>query len=304
MLLLQEFDIEIRDKPGKKNVVADHLSWLERTDSGLVPINDSFPDESILSISHLPWYANIVNYLVRKILPNEWTKQRKAKFISEAKFCHWDDPLLFKECPDGIWRRCVPQEEMQSILEHCHTRHYGDHHVGKKTAYKALECRFFWPTLFKDSQAYVTACPNCQKTGTMTRRHEMPMMPIQFCEIFDAWGIDFMGPFVNSQGFEYILLAVDYVSRWIEVVAVRKTDAKAVLKFLTDLISRFGHPKILISDGGSHFVNSQVRNFAKKNGIEHRVSTPYHPQTNGLAEVSNREIKSIIQKIVRPDRKD
>ena len=72
------------------------------------------------------------------------------------------------------------------------------------------------------------------------------MMPIQFCEIFDAWGIDFMGPFVNSQGFEYILLVVDYVSRWIEAVVVRNADAKIVLKFRTNLISRFGHPKILI----------------------------------------------------------
>ena len=110
-----------------------------------------------------------------------------------------------------------------------------------------------------------------------------------------------MGPFVNSQRFEYILLAVDYVSRWVEAVAMRKANSKIVQKFLTDLISRFGHPKILISDGGSNLVNSLIRNFMQKNRIEHQVSTPYHPQTNGLAEVSNREIKSIIQKIVRPN---
>ena len=137
----------------------------------------------------------------------------------------------------------------------------------------------------------------------MTRKHEMPMMSIQFCEIFYAWGIDFTGPFVNSQGFEYILLVVDHVSRWIEAVAVRKEDAKTLLMFLTDLISRFGHLKILISDGGSHFLNFEVCNFIRKNGIKHRVSTPY-PHKHGLAEVSNREIKSIIHKIVRPDRKD
>ena len=122
----------------------------------------------------------------------------------------------------------------------------------------------------------------------------MPLRSIQFCEIFYALGIDFMGPFVISQGFEYILLAIDYVSRWIEALVVRKEYAKAVLKFLTDLISRFGHPKILISDRGSHFVNFQVRSFRQKNGIEHRISTPYHSQTNGIAEISNREIKSII----------
>ena len=147
-------------------------------------------------------------------------------------------------------------------------------------------------------------CAKCQKTGTMTRKDEMPMSPIHICEIFDAWGIDFMGPFVNSNGYEYILLVVDYVSRWIEAIVARKSDSKTVVKFLENLVSRFGHPKILISDGGSHFINSQVRKFTKNNGIEHRVSTPYHPQTNGLAEVSNREIKTIIQKNIHPNRKD
>ena len=87
------------------------------------------------------------------------------------------------------------------------------------------------------------------------------MMLIQFCEIFDAWEIYFMGPLVNSQGFKYILLAVDYVSRWVEAVEVRKAYSKIVQKFLTDLISSFGHPKILISDRESNFVNSLICNF-------------------------------------------
>jgi hypothetical protein len=140
--------------------------------------------------------------------------------------------------------------------------------------------------------------------GNMTRRDEMTQNPIHIVEIFDAWGIDFMGPFKNSQGHEYILLAVDYVSRWIEAIPTRTADSKTVVKFLDKLFARFGIPKIIISDGGTHFINAQVRKLMTRNGIDHKVSTPYHPQTNGLAEVSNREIKTILQKIVKPDRKD
>jgi hypothetical protein len=132
----------------------------------------------------------------------------------------------------------------------------------------------------------------------------MPQQPIIVVEIFDAWGIDFMGPFKTSQGFQYILLAVDYVSRWIEAVPTRLADSATVIKFLTSLFSRFGVPKVLISDGGTHFINSQVKKLVQQHGIEHKVATPYHPQTNGLAEVSNREIKIILQKIVKPNRKD
>ena len=144
MLLLQEFDIEIKDKPRNKNVVADHLSrlvWEEHDENS--QINDSFLDEFILTVNSFPWYAHVVNYLVSNQIPKDWTKQKVDKFMSNIKFYHWDDPLLFRESPDGIWRRCVAQDEALKILEHCHSRHYGGHHVGKKTTFKVLECGFY-----------------------------------------------------------------------------------------------------------------------------------------------------------------
>ena len=133
----------------------------------------------------------------------------------------------------------------------------------------------------------------------------MPLNPIIIVEIFYVWGIDFMGPFPPSFGYEYILLAVDYVSKWIEAVGVITCDNKVVLKFLkSHILSRFGCSHTIISDNGAHFINAQVKALLRKNGVNHKMSTRYHPQTNGQVEVSNREIKKILQKVVRPDRKD
>ncbi len=114
-----------------------------------------------------------------------------------------------------------------------------------------------------------------------------------------------MGPFPSSKGFLYILLAVDYVSKWVEAKATRTNDSKVVADFLkTNIFCRFGVPRALISDGGSHFCNRTIEALLKKYGVTHKVSTPYHPQTSGMAEVSNREIKQILEKTVGPTRKD
>ncbi|KAM2441949.1 hypothetical protein PS1_023105 [Malus domestica] len=133
----------------------------------------------------------------------------------------------------------------------------------------------------------------------------MPQVSILNVEIFDVWGIDFMGPFPSSYGFIYILLAVDYVSKWVEPKATRTTDSKVVADFIrTNIFARFGMPQVIISDGGLHFCNRTIEALLRKYNVNHRVSTPYHPQTNGQAEVSNREIKQILEKTVGPTRKD
>ncbi|KAM1079821.1 hypothetical protein ACFX2B_014341 [Malus domestica] len=124
-------------------------------------------------------------------------------------------------------------------------------------------------------------------------------------EIFDVWGIDFMGPFHSSHDFLYILLAVDYVSKWVEAKATRTNDSRVVVDFIrTNLFARFGMPRVIINDGGSHFCNRTIAALLRKYNANHKVSTPYHPQTNGQAEVSNREINQIQEKTIGPTRKD
>ena len=114
-----------------------------------------------------------------------------------------------------------------------------------------------------------------------------------------------MGPFPSSFGNEYILVTVDYVSKWVEAVATPHNDAKTVVKFLKkNIFSRFWVPKILISDGGTHFCNNQLQKVLKQYSVTHMVASHYHPQTNGQAEVSNRELKKILEKTMASTRKD
>ncbi|KAI5328130.1 hypothetical protein L3X38_027526 [Prunus dulcis] len=308
ILLLQEFDLEIRDKKGCENVVADHLSRIvvEEQGEAVLPLNETFPDEQLyVAQVKEPWYADFVNYLACGVLRNDLTYQDKKKFFSMVKHYVWDEPFLFKHCPDQLIRRCVPEEEHESILRHSHELACGGHFGAKKTALKILQSGFFWPTLFKDAFNFCVKCDRCQRMGNISRRNELPLKNILFVELFDVWGIDFTGPFPSSFGYTYILVAVDYVSKWVEAIATKTNDHKVVLKFLRDnIFTRFGTPRAVISDGGSHFCNKLFEALMKKYNITHRVSTPYHPQTSGQVEISNREIKQILEKVVNSTRKD
>lgn len=153
----------------------------------------------------------------------------------------WDDPYLWKEGKDQVMRRCVPKWEVPSIVEHCHSHTWGGHFGGQKTTFKVLQVRFFWPTLFQDCHDYVLKCDRCQRVGTISKRDQMPLTNIHEIEIFDTWRIDFMGPFSVSYDFVYILVVVDYVSKWVEAIATKTNDSKVVVKFLKEhIFTRFG----------------------------------------------------------------
>ncbi|GJU36990.1 reverse transcriptase domain-containing protein [Tanacetum coccineum] len=137
------------------------------------------------------------------------------------------------------------------------------------------------------------------KTGNISKRDEMPLNNIQVCEIFHIWGIDFMGPFPKSYKFEYILVAVDYVSKWAEAQALPTNDARVVITFLKKLFCHFGMPKALISDRGTHFCNKIMERTMKRYGVNHRFSTSYHPQTSGQVENTNMALKRILEKTVK-----
>ncbi|GKC00309.1 reverse transcriptase domain-containing protein [Tanacetum coccineum] len=126
----------------------------------------------------------------------------------------------------------------------------------------------------------------------------MPQNAIQVCEIFDVWGINFIRPFPSSHGNKYILVAVDYLLKWVEAKALPTNDARVVVKFLKSLFARFGRPRAIISDRGTYFYNDQFAKVMSKYGVTHRLATAYHPQTSGQVEVSNRGLKRILEKDV------
>lgn len=212
---------------------------------------------------------------------------------------------MFKYCPDQIICCCILASEFHSILTFYHTLACGGHFSAKKTTTKVLQSKFFCSSLFKDTYNFCQACERCQRLGEISRRNMMPLNPILIVEIFYVWGIDFMGPFPPSFRCEYILVAVDYVSKWVEVVATETNDHKVVVKFVqVNIFSRFGTPRAIINDRGKHFCNRFFKIPLQKYSVTHKVVTPYHPQTSSQVELSNREIKHILEKTVRSDRKD
>ncbi|GJV29156.1 reverse transcriptase domain-containing protein [Tanacetum coccineum] len=198
ILLLQEYDVIIRDKKGAENLAADHLSRLEN------------PHQDVLL----------------KLL----------------------------------------------ISLSLHKAHRGDI-MCQYTAKKVFTLDYFGPYHLHDAHGLV-------------------------CEIFDVWGIDFMGPFPSSRGNKYILVAVYYLSRWVEVKALPTNDARVVCKILKSLFARFGTPRAIISDRGTHFYNDQFTKVMLKYEVTHRLSTAYHPQTSGQVEVSNHGLKRILERTV------
>ena len=122
-------------------------------------------------------------------------------------------------------------------------------------------------------------------------------------EIFYIWGIDFMVPFPPCS--LYILLIINYVSTWVEAIATPKDDAKIVTKFLhKNICTRFGTLRAIISDEGSHFCNKVFATLMSKFGVKHKKNLAYHPQANDQAEISNRELKSILKKTMNMNRRD
>ncbi|GJS99863.1 reverse transcriptase domain-containing protein [Tanacetum coccineum] len=199
---------------------------------------------------------------------------------------------------DQIIRRCVHGQEANDILKACHEGPTGGHHSANLTARKVFDAGFFWTTIYRDAHTMIKSCDTCQRQGKISQRDEMPQNTIQVCEIFDVWGINFMGPFLSSHGNKYILVAVDYLSKWVEAKALLTNDARVVVKFLKSLFARFGTPRAIISDRGSHFCNDQFAKVMSKYGVIYRLATVYHPQTNGQVEVSNRGLKRILERTV------
>ncbi|RDY06827.1 Tf2-11, partial [Mucuna pruriens] len=296
MLLFQEFNIVIIDKKGAKNSITDHLSRIER-DNDPMPIKDEFPDEQLLHITTpTPWFTDICNFVARHLC---YTRK-------DCKMMPNTTSRTIPTYEDFVMIKYIPDTEINSVLQFCHAATGGDHYGSTWTARKVLDCGLYWPTIFKDAYQFVSTCEKCQKAGVaISKRHEIPQQPILFCEVFDVWGINFMGSFSVSNGYSYILLTADYVLKWVKATTTKTNDVKVVVDFLkSNIFCQFGVPKALISDQGSHFCNRAMSSILHKYGVVHRIATTYHPQTNDQAEVFNREIKKTLQKITNPNRKD
>ncbi|XP_013617716.1 PREDICTED: uncharacterized protein LOC106324265 [Brassica oleracea var. oleracea] len=174
----------------------------------------------------MPWFSEIANYLAREQEPLKFTGNDKKKFLKDVRRYLWDEPFLYKQCADNIYRRCVAEEEIPGILFHCHGSNYAGHFAVSKTVSKILQAGFWWPTMFKDAHSFISKCDPCQRQGNISKRIEMPQNFILEVEVFDVWGIDFMGPFPSSYNNNttpfhlvygkpcHLLVELEYKSAW------------------------------------------------------------------------------------------
>ncbi|GJW18858.1 reverse transcriptase domain-containing protein [Tanacetum coccineum] len=267
-----------------------HYTTTEKEMLAVVYAFEKFRPYLVLSKSIVYTDHSALKYLMNK----QDAKPRLPWFADYARF------------PCGDFFNHQKNDELQQkdndILKACHEGPTGGHHSANLTAQKVFDAGFFWPTIYRDAHTMIKSCDTCQRQGKISQRDEMPQNAIQVYEIFDVWGIDFMGPFPSSHGNKYILVAVDYLSKWVEAKALPTNDARVVVKFLKSLFARFGTPRAIISDRGTHFCNDQFAKVMSKYGVTHRLATAYHPQTSGQVEVSNRGLKRILERTVGENR--
>jgi hypothetical protein len=141
ILLLQEFDLEIKDGKGVENLVTHHLSHMQVANLQELPKNDFLRDDMLLKVTDFnPWYSNIVNFMVARYVP---PGEDRKKLQVESRHHLWDDPYLYRVCPDRLLRRCVPTTEGKQIIEKCHAAPYEGHYEIFRTQAKIWQCRFF-----------------------------------------------------------------------------------------------------------------------------------------------------------------
>nr|GEW74195.1 reverse transcriptase domain-containing protein [Tanacetum cinerariifolium] len=212
--------------------------------------------KSIVYTDHsaLKYLLNLANFYAGNFIGKGMPFQQKKKLCKDVKNYFWDDPYLFRICADQIIRRYVHGKEAYDILKACHEGPTRGHHGANFTAKKVFNAGFFLPTIYQDAHNLVKSCDICLRQ-------------------------DFMGPFPSSRGNRFILVAVDYLSKWVEAKALPTNDARVVVKFLKSLFTRFRTPRAIISDRVTHFCNDKFAKVMSKYRVTHRLATAYHPQT-------------------------
>ena len=182
----------------------------------------------------------------------------------------------------------------------------GGNFADKRTTHKILRMGYYWTSLFKDAKKYVRACNICQRMGQPNHRDEMPLNPQVILEPFERWALDFEGP-INPPSNQRvcILVCTDYMTKWVEAKELIKANEESVLTFLfEEIFVRFGVPRELLIDGGPPFNSHGFKATLQKYHINHKMTTPYHPQANCQVESTNKVIEAILTKTVKENRKD
>ena len=238
-------------------------------------------------------------------MPDELDEQQRAAIKRKARYFIVINDGLYKKNKQNPQRpfKVVRWQEIETILYNTHSDPLAGHFSLEET-YRRVKLRYYWPQMFNDVRAYVKSCDECQKRGKNKRTE--PLHPIKVGRPFDRVGMDIVGPLPKTKrGNVYIVVATDYLTKWPEARAIPNQKAATVsVFFYEDIICRHGCPKELLTDRGTHFVNEIMRSLCQELGTKHKLSTSYHPQTNGLVERFNRTLCETLAKYANENKDD
>ncbi|MCO5606023.1 hypothetical protein L7F22_060210 [Adiantum nelumboides] len=244
--------------------------------------------------TNLPLYhgweslAQEEEFLLKGIIPKDIQKSKKYGFVRRASKYKLIGDVLYMKGTDLVLRRVPWWEELYRVLEENHEGACGRHFALKITLHKILQEGYIWPSLHKDVHHWCRSCNRCQAFGKRVLKPGLRKTIMAF-DVFEKWGIDAIGPLpITRRGKSYILIAVDYLSRWAEAIAIKQITAKDVAKFMYDEICcKFGVALELLSDKGPGFRAKLLDFLCAKMKIRHQHITPYYSQCNGLNERFN-----------------
>src|SRR6266487_4910096 len=233
-------------------------------------------------------YGKILECLQGTVKSKKTQKQSETFEIRNGK--------LYKKKKNEKILRVLKEDETDAILFMTHNHETGGH-FGMETTYNKIADRYYWKGMYDDTKKYIKCCDVCQRRGQ--KGGKSYLNPIEVGEPFERIGIDFVGPLERTKRRNrYILVVTDYLTKWPEAKAMKEATAKNVVKFICEgIICRHGCLKIILSDRGTHFRNRLVEGLYEKFEIKHKLSSPYHPQTNGLVERFNRTLCESLAKV-------
>ena len=231
-------------------------------------------------------YYNLLRYLENGTYNGNLTLEQQRRIQQQSKHFVVQNGLLFKinRRKDVVHPlRVLKDTEIESIIKYMHEDILSGH-FGFNETYQRIAIRYWWNGMGNDIKDFVKSCPICQFTGS--RQFKEPLHPIKVGQPFDHIVIDLIGPCPRSKNKNrYIITAIDYLTKWPEAKAVPNKEASTIAKFIfEEIICRHGCPKIIQSDQETEFTAQITRELTQQFGIQHRFSTPYHPQTNGIVE--------------------
>lgn len=241
-------------------------------------------------------YKNLVYYLTNQHSPESLTEQQQRSLEKQAQHFRIFHNLLYKVNRENTSKiRVIRPHEMEAIFYIFHNDPTSAHASTERMMNK-MKTRYYWPQMFENIREYVQSCDFCQRRGNYKRNESLHPIPVG--EPFHRVGIDYVGPLPRTKnGSRYIIVAMDYLTKWPEAKPTSEATAASTVNFIyEDIISRHGCPGIILTDRGTHFNNQLVDRLSEKFKIKHLMSTPYHPQTNGLVERFNRTLIEALAK--------